>query len=159
MMMDMTPNPEGARGDREVTPPSAAKPLGDRQFVDREVPLRVDGAMAALNAWLDGEAPAPRLANNQLTPEAELWSRISREATARKEVRTPAHVAAQIMNALPPATATRLVAAPAVHSSTETVARAVPAQATSSGITMQPAMLALLAVVFMTLGALLSRFL
>ncbi|NJK42804.1 MAG: hypothetical protein HC937_04005, partial [Aquincola sp.] len=64
MMMDMTPNPEGARGDREVTPPSANKPLGDRPLADREVPLRVDGAMAALNAWLDGEAPAPRMANN-----------------------------------------------------------------------------------------------
>ncbi len=158
MMMDMTPNPEGARGDREVTPPSANKPLGDRPLADREVPLRADGAMAALNAWLDGEAPAPRLANNQLTPEAELWSRISREASARKDVRTPAHVAAQIMNALPPATATRLVAAPAVHSATTPVARAVPA-ATAQGITMQPATLALLAVVFMTLGAVLARFL
>ena len=158
MMMDMTPNPEGARGDREVTPPSANKPMGDRPLADREVPLRVDGAMAALNAWLDGEAPAPRLANNQLTPEAELWSRISREASARKDVRTPAHVAAQIMNALPPATATRLVAAPAVHSSTTPMARAVPA-ATNPGITMQPMTLALLAVVFMTLGAVLARFL
>lgn len=158
MMMDMTPNPEGARGDREVTPPSANKPMGDRPLADREVPLRADGAMAALNAWLDGEAPAPRLANNQLTPEAELWSRISREASARKEVRTPAHVAAQIMNALPPATATRLVAAPAVHSSTETVARAVPANATTSGITLQPATLALLAVVLLTLGAVIGRF-
>jgi hypothetical protein len=158
MMMDMTPNPEGARGDREVTPPSANKPLGDRPLADREVPLRVDGAMAALNAWLDGEAPAPRMANNQLTPEAELWSRISREASARKSVRTPAHVAAQIMSALPPATATRLVAAPAVHSSTETVARAATAPATVSGITLQPATLALLAVVFMTLGAVIARF-
>jgi hypothetical protein len=156
MMMDMTPNPEGARGDREVTPPSANKPLGDRPMADREVPLRVDGAMAALNAWLDGDAPAPRMANNQLTPEAELWSRISREASARKDVRTPAHVAAQIMNALPPATATRLVAAPAVHSSTTPMARALPA-ATSQGITMQPAMLALLAVVCMALGAVLAR--
>ena len=159
MMKDMTPNPDGVRGEREVTPPSANKPLGDRPLVDREVPLRADGAMAALNAWLDGEAPAPRLANNQLTPEAELWSRISREASARKDVRTPAHVAAQIMNALPPATASRLVAAPAVHSSTNTVARAVPTQATTSGITMQPLTLGLLAVVFMTLGAVLARFL
>ena len=159
MMMDMTPNPEGARGDREVTPPSATKPLGDRPLADREVPLRADGAMAALNAWLDGEAPAPRLANNQLTPEAELWSRISREASARKEVRTPAHVAAQIMHALPPATATRLVAAPAVHSSVETYARAVSGQATTSGITMQPATLAVLEVVFLTLGAVFGRLL
>ncbi len=159
MMMDMTPNPDGVRGDREISQPSAAKPLGDRPLADREVPLRADGAMAALNAWLDGEAPAPRLANNQLTPEAELWSRISREASARKEVRTPAHVAAQIMNALPPATATRLVAAPAVQSATNTVARAVPAQATASGVTLQPIVLALLAAGFTALGAVIARFL
>ncbi|HYW51035.1 MAG TPA: hypothetical protein VE861_10525 [Gemmatimonadaceae bacterium] len=158
MNMDMTPNPEGARGDREVNQPSAAKPLGDRPVADREVPLRADGAMAALNAWLDGEAAAPRLANNQLTPEAELWSKISREASARKEVRRPAHVAAQIMNALPPATATRLVAAPALQGEAQLVARAVPAQA-SEGIVMQPAAIALLAVVFLALGAVIAKML
>jgi hypothetical protein len=156
MMMDMTPNPEGARGDREVTPPSAQKPLGDRPLTDREVPLRADGAMAALNAWLDGDAPAPRLANNQLTPEAELWSRISREAAARRDVRTPTHVAAQIMNALPAASAQRLVAAPAVPSASTPVARAVAAPA-ASGVTMQPAVLAVLALGLLALGAFLAR--
>jgi hypothetical protein len=158
MMMDMTPTPENARGDREVNVPSS-KPQGDRPLADREVSLRADGAMAALNAWLDGEAPAPRLANNQLTPEAELWTRISREASARKEVRTPTHLAAQIMKALPPASATRLVAAPAVQSVATPVARAVPTAASSGGIMLQPAILALLAVGFMALGAVLARFL
>jgi hypothetical protein len=158
MNMDMTPNPDGARGDREVNQPSA-KPLGERPVADREVPLRADGAMAALNAWLDGEAPAPRLANNQLTPEAQLWSKISREASARKDVRTPSHVAAQIMNALPPTTATRLVAAPAVHEEVSVVARAMPAATTSTGITLQPAMLALLAAAFLALGALIAKML
>lgn len=158
MNMDMTPNPEGLRGDRQVSQPSAAKAPGDRPLTDREVPLRTDGAMAALNAWLDGEAPAPRLANNQLTPEAELWSRISREASSRKDVRTPAHVAAQIMNALPPANAQRLVAAPAVHSATTPVARAVPTEA-NPGITMQPVTLGLLALGMLGLGAVLARML
>jgi hypothetical protein len=159
MRMDMTPNPEGARGDREVTPNSANRPLADRPLTDREVPLGGDNAMAALNAWLDGEAPAPRLANNQLTPEAELWTRISREAAARKDVRTPAHVAAQIMNALPPASATRLVAAPAVQAATANVVRSVPAQVAEpgAGITFTPLTLAIIAVGFMALGALLAR--
>ena len=156
MNMDMTPNPDGARGDREVNQPSA-KPLGERPVADREVPLRADGAMAALNAWLDGEAPAPRLANNQLTPEAQLWSKISREASARKDVRTPSHIAAQIMNTLPPSTATRLVAAPAVHAEQSIVARAMPAASADKGITLQPAVLALLAAVFLALGALIAK--
>jgi hypothetical protein len=158
MNMDMAPNPEGARGDREVNQP-ANKPLGDRPVADREVSLRADGAMAALNAWLDGEAPAPRLANNQLTPEAELWSKISREASSRKDVRTPSHVAAQIMNALPPSTATRLVAAPAVHSEQTVVARAATQDAADKGITMHPAALALLAAAFLALGMALSKML
>ncbi|MCC7052862.1 MAG: hypothetical protein IT355_06305 [Gemmatimonadaceae bacterium] len=158
MNMDMTPNPDGVRGDREISQPSAAKPLGDRPLTDREVPLRNDGAMAALNAWLDGEAPAPRLANNQLTPEAELWSRISREASSRKDVRTPAHVAAQIMNALPPAGAQRLVAAPAVHTASTPVAREV-APVANAGVTMQPVTLGLLALVFLALGAVIARML
>jgi hypothetical protein len=159
MMMDMTPNPENERGitgDRAIPTP-AAKSVSDRPLADREVPLRVDGAMAALNAWLDGEAPAPRLANNQLTPEAELWSRISREASARRDVRTPSHVAAQIMNALPPATATRLVAVPAVQSTTTAVAREMPTAVSAPGINMQPLTLGLIALVCMALGALVSR--
>lgn len=156
MMMDMTPNPEGSRGEREVTPPSAAKPLGDRPLTDREVPLRADGSMAALNAWLDGDAPAPRLANNQLTPEAELWSRISREAASRREVRTPSHVAAQIMNALPPANAQRLVAAPAVPSASAPVARAM-APTPSAGMHVSPPVLAIGALAFLALGAFLAR--
>jgi hypothetical protein len=158
MNMDMTPNPDGARGDREVSQPPA-KPLGERPVADREVPLRADGAMAALNAWLDGEAPAPRLSNNQLTPEAQLWSKISREASARKDIRTPSHIAAQIMNALPPTTATRLVAAPAVHAEHSIVARAVPAASADKGITLQPAVLALLAAAFLALGALIAKML
>lgn len=159
MNMDMTPNPEGARADRQVNPPSA-KPLGERPMTDREVPLRADGAMAALNAWLDGEAPAPRMANNQLTPEAQLWTKISREASARKEVRTPSHVAAQIMNALPPTSATRLVAAPAVHGEQTLVARAVaPTPAVDKGITLHPAVLALMAAAFLALGAAIAKLL
>jgi len=158
MNMDMAPNPEGARGDREVNQPPA-KPLGDRPVADREVPLRADGAMAALNAWLDGEAPAPRLANNQLTPEAELWSKISREASSRKDVRTPSHVAAQIMNALPPSTATRLVAVPAVHSEQTVVARAATRNVADKGITMHPAVLALMAAAFLALGVALAKML
>ena len=60
------------------------------------------------------------------------------------------------MNALPPSTATRLVASPAVQSDQTLVARAVPAQE-SQGIVMQPVMLALLAVVFLALGVVIAK--
>jgi hypothetical protein len=159
MMADLTPTPEGerpiARGDREPAQPNTA-PLADR-----EVPLRADGAMAALNAWLDGEGPAPRLANNQLTPEAELWSRIGEATSARRQVKTPQHVAAQIMAAIPEGAPGRLVAAPAVAASAATAARTVtPITApASAGITVQPVTAALLGLALLALGALLGKLL
>jgi len=154
MMMDK--NPDDSRADRD-TPPSDWRPAGERPLTDREVPLRNDGAMAALNAWLDGEAPAPRMPNSQLTPEADLWSRISIEAASRRKLRTPSHVAAQIMNALPASTAARLVAAPALHASATTVARARTAPTVAGRISMPPAAIAIMAAVFMALGAVFAR--
>ena len=64
------------------------------------------------------------------------------------------------MNALPPASSARLVAAPAVHASAGTVARLIPAGATEegAGIRMGPVTLVLLAAGFMALGALIARF-
>jgi hypothetical protein len=164
MMADLTPSPEGerptARGDRDAAQPSAA-PLADR-----EVPLRADGAMAALNAWLDGEGPAPRLANNQLTPEAELWSKIGEATSARRQVRTPQHVAAQIMASLPESAPGRMVAAPAVTAaaaSATAVATATrvsaPAVEAVAGVTLQPLTLTLLALACLALGALLGKML
>ena len=155
MMMDKYP--DDARADRSI-PTTDWRPATERPMTDREVPLRNDGAMAALNAWLDGDAPAPRTANSQLTPEAELWSRISIEAASRRKLRTPSHVAAQIMNALPTSTAARLVAAPAVHTATSVMARAQVAPASSSrNISMPRAAIAIIAAVFMALGAFFGR--
>lgn len=157
MRMNDTPDHHDIGRDRPAGRLSSARSANDRPLADREVPLRADGGMAALNAWLDGEAPAPRTLDNQLTPEAELWSRISREASARREVRTPSHVAVQIMNALPTAGAQRLVAAPAVHDPLTLVARAVTTEPPKRGIEMPPAAIAILAVACMALGAVLAR--
>lgn len=154
MMMDG--NPDEVLADR-TTPTPNWRPPAERPLTDREVPLRKDGAMAALNAWLDGEAPAPRMANSQLTPEAELWSRISVEAASRRKLRTPSHVAAQIMNALPGSTATRLVAAPAFHPAVTTVARAQVAPPSAGRISLPPAAIVIMAAVFMALGAAIAR--
>jgi hypothetical protein len=105
-MSDRTPQPHDdapLRGRDRERPVSPAAPLADR-----EVPLRSDGASAELHAWLDGEGAAPRQADGHLTPEAELWSRIATETRVRREMRTPPHVAAQIMAALPDARPARV---------------------------------------------------
>ncbi len=156
MMMNDLPDRDGVERDRQVGPPSGARADADRPLVDREVPLHRDGTMAALNAWLDDGAPAPRTFDNRLTPQAELWTQISREVAARRDVRTPQHLAAQIMNALPQDSAPRLVAASAVHDIHTPLARAVPGEV-RQGIVMHPAAIALVAIVCMALGAVLAR--
>lgn len=77
-------------------------PLADRPMADREVPLPgTPGASAmALHQWLDGdlaEAEARRVDDKQV----ELWSRIATETDRRRRMTTPAHLASQIMAALP----------------------------------------------------------
>ena len=85
-----------AVGDR----PQAARPLADR-----EVPLpgstaATDGAALVINHWLDGdvtEADAHRADSKQV----DMWKLVTAETDRRKRITTPAHVAANIMAALP----------------------------------------------------------
>lgn len=131
---------------RDVPVPPAA-PLADR-----EVPLRSDGASAELHAWLDGEGAAPRQADGHLTPEAELWSRIATETKVRREVRTPPHVAAQIMAALP--TARPAKAEPVVERPL-----AAPAPTETSGLHLSYVAAAVAGATLVAAGVLLGRLL
>jgi hypothetical protein len=129
---------------RDVPVPPAA-PLADR-----EVPLRSDGASAELHAWLDGEGAAPRQADGHLTPEAELWSRIATETKARRDVRTPPHVAAQIMASLP--TARPAKAEPVMERPV-----AAPAPAATSGLRISWPTALLVGAALMAAGVLIGR--
>lgn len=76
----------------------------DSRLTDREVPL--PGAMAAdsptdqVFGWLDGEVPelAARKADSR---RVEFWKRVDLEADRLRNTRAPAHLAAQIMAAIP----------------------------------------------------------
>lgn len=80
-------------------------PLADRPLADREVPLpglaaAEDPTMVAIHQWLDGEgteADARRADAKQVA----MWSRISTDTDQRRRMTTPAHVAANIMAAIP----------------------------------------------------------
>lgn len=76
--------------DREVAPLS-----------DREVPLGRRRTPAAVHAWLDGELAEADARRGDTTRDVEFWNRINEQAEARRKMRTPAHLQAQIMAALP----------------------------------------------------------
>ena len=71
---------------------------------DREVPLVRKGLTGDVHAWLDGELPETTLRQSGATKQVEFWNQIGAEMSARREVKTPTHVAAQIMAALPATT-------------------------------------------------------
>ena len=78
---------------------------------DREVPLGRRRTPAAVHAWLDGELSENDVRRADTTRDVEFWNRINEQAEARRQMRTPAHLEAQIMAALPhsaPASATWL---------------------------------------------------
>ena len=126
-------------------------------LADREVPLRADGASADLHAWLDGEGAAPRQADGSLTAEAELWSMISKETKRRRDVRTPQHVAAQIMAALPDKRPAAATAAPTVER--VVVSPATTPEREEPGLRLSYAAAAAAGAGLLALGALVGRML
>lgn len=82
------------------TPPRGGE--SQRPLADREVPLdRSEGLAAPLHAWLDGELPEAAARKGASTREVEFWRTLNTETERFRHMRTPAHVADNIMNALP----------------------------------------------------------
>jgi hypothetical protein len=71
-------------------------------LADREVPLdRHTALSAAVHAWLDGELPEAVVRKGETAKDVELWQMIAQETARMRRVRTPPHVEALIMDALP----------------------------------------------------------
>jgi hypothetical protein len=70
---------------------------------DREVPLGRRRTPAAVHAWLDGELAETEVRRGDTQRDVEFWNRIAEQSEARRQMRTPAHLQAQIMAALPQA--------------------------------------------------------
>lgn len=86
---------EGRKQDRPAGP---ARPPADR-----EVPLgQTTTAIAdGVHAWLDGDAPESSVRRAEWSRDVEFWKRLDEDLAVRRRMRTPAHLQAQIMNALP----------------------------------------------------------
>jgi hypothetical protein len=75
----------------------------NRPLADREVPLGPPRSSIAdaVHAWLDGEATESQARRGESGREVDFWKRLDEDLAARRRLRTPAHLQAQIMNALP----------------------------------------------------------
>lgn len=75
-----------------------------RPLTDREVPLgpQADRPLAApIQAWLDGELPEAAVRKRESSKDVEFWRGLDAEMARVRRLRTPQHVEAQIMAALP----------------------------------------------------------
>lgn len=77
----------------------------DRPLADREVPLpglsAEPGSADVVHQWLDGEV-AESDARRADARQVEFWKRVDSDADRLRRMKTPSHVAANIMAALPP---------------------------------------------------------
>jgi hypothetical protein len=101
-MLDNLNARDGSGDAGRERPRRASEPA--QPLSDREVPLSMSGTATTsemINRWLDGEAPEPTALNADSARQVDLWRRIEEESERRRHMVTPAHVKAQIMEALP----------------------------------------------------------
>jgi hypothetical protein len=102
-------NPGSGRDHRDGHKDAPARKRRDRDqevrsVVEREVPLgqQSDRVLAtAVHSWLDGELPEAAVRKGETARDVEFWRNISDQMDRARRVRTPEHVEAQIMAALP----------------------------------------------------------
>lgn len=100
-------NPGSPRNGRDGNKDVAPKNQRDhevRHVVEREVPLgqHADRVLAAtVHAWLDGELPEAAVRKGATAHDVEFWRNVSDQMERARRMRTPQHVEAQIMAALP----------------------------------------------------------
>jgi hypothetical protein len=75
----------------------------ERPLADREVPLGPPSTTIAeaVHAWLDGDTPERDARHGDWSRDVDFWKRLDEDLAARRRLRTPAHLQAQIMNAIP----------------------------------------------------------
>jgi hypothetical protein len=88
----------GLNEGRKRTPEPKQRPLADR-----EVPLGPTNTTLAdsVHAWLDGDIPETSVRRGGSARVVEFWKRLDGDLAVRRRLRTPAHLQARIMNALP----------------------------------------------------------
>jgi len=75
----------------------------ERPLADREVPIGPPSTTiaVAVHAWLDGDTPERDARRGEGSREVDFWKKMDDDLARRRRMRTPAHLQAQIMNAIP----------------------------------------------------------
>jgi len=75
----------------------------ERPLADREVPLGPPSTTIsqAVHAWLDGNTPERDARRGEWSKDVDFWKRMEDDLVRRRRMRTPAHLNARIMNAIP----------------------------------------------------------
>jgi len=101
MRDDLTP--DLPRPSRESQKPGASRARRDREVppvVERDVPDTGRRLSSEMHAWLDGELPEAA-ARASDAPDVDFWHGVTQHIERSRRLRTPEHVEAQIMSALP----------------------------------------------------------
>jgi hypothetical protein len=107
MFDDLNPgSPRDGRDGRKDAPQRTRKANEKevRSVVEREVPLgqHEDRILApAVHSWLDGELPEAAVRKGDTARDVEFWRTMNDQMDRARRMRTPEHVEAQIMAALP----------------------------------------------------------
>ena len=100
-------NPDSPRVPREGRARPEPRSKNDREVhpvVERELPFaqQQDRALAnSVHAWLDGELPEAAVRTGDTARDVEFWRGVTSRMEQSRRLRTPEHVEAQIMAALP----------------------------------------------------------
>jgi hypothetical protein len=102
MFVDDREEGSNERRDSRTSPPTRPDQQPAHPLADREVPLdRHTALSAAVHAWLDGELPEAAVHKGETAKDVEFWQMIGQETAQMRRVRTPPHLEALIMEALP----------------------------------------------------------
>jgi hypothetical protein len=109
MLDDLNPGSPGSRPAREGHKDAPQRVRKSREqevrsIVDREVPLgqHKDRVLSpAVHSWLDGELPEAAVRSGDTARDVEFWRNVSEQMDRARRLRTPEHVEAQIMAAIP----------------------------------------------------------
>jgi hypothetical protein len=99
-----TGSPSSREGRKEPARSRRDRDKEVRSVVEREVPLgqQSDRVLAAtVHSWLDGELPEAAVRKGDTAHDVEFWRNMNQQMERSRRMRTPAHVEAQIMAALP----------------------------------------------------------
>jgi hypothetical protein len=108
MLDDLNPGArDGRDGRKDAKAPAKARTDKEREVrsaVEREVPLgqHEERVLApSIHAWLDGELPEAAVRKGDTARDVEFWRNLNGQMERARRMRTPDHVEAQIMAALP----------------------------------------------------------